>query len=81
MDRPQIVSDTYLPEPYETQQWNCSVQAGLGDTLVWRLDGENISHIDVDNPNSTEVNYIVYQCLTQLLPSSQYLADNNIIIV
>ena len=59
MDRPQIESDTYHPEPDETLQWNCSVQAGLGDTLVWRLNGENLHHVDMDNPISTQVSYIV----------------------
>lgn len=36
--QPGVVSPYFL-EPHETLQWNCSVQAGEGDRLVWLLNG------------------------------------------
>ena len=36
--QPGAMSPYYL-KPLETLQWNCSVQAGEGDRLVWLLNG------------------------------------------
>ena len=64
MDMPAVppINTSFLPEPNEALHWNCSVQAGLGDTLVWTRNGDNLYHIDMDNLNdsiSTEVSYRV----------------------
>ena len=61
MDVPLVPANvSYYLEPNETIQWNCSVQAGLGDRLIWRLDGQELNHINIDDLNgsiSTEVCY------------------------
>ena len=39
---------TYGVKPGESLQWRCSVLAGVGDRLVWTLNGVEIPSLDTD---------------------------------
>lgn len=50
LDIPQEPVDSiYYYDPGVSLKLNCSVLAGVGDRLVWRLGGVDLPHVDINS--------------------------------
>ena len=51
---------TYNLKSGETLQWNCTVQAGEGDSLIWMLDEMVIpSSLDINTQQVCKIMFII----------------------
>lgn len=58
MDRPQVplINSSYTLKPGESVHWSCSAEAGVGDMLIWTLDGNELLHVDVNSLTNATLN-------------------------